>query len=102
MENAHRKHEQRSLLMHRLVADRLRQSPSDVVRFGLNNLQRWQKAGVDCEDFSDWDRLLHSAPERILETLESEDEDSCRLRQSSPFAGLVSEEERSRIFAAIP
>ncbi|MEX1044773.1 MAG: hypothetical protein WEC73_01485, partial [Chthoniobacterales bacterium] len=102
MENAHRKHEQRSLLMHRLVADRLRQSPGDVVRFGLDNLQRWRQRGVDCEDFSMWDRLLQSGPERLLEILESDDEDACRLRQSSPFAGLLSEEERGRIFAIVP
>jgi hypothetical protein len=101
MKNAHCKHEQRSLLMHRLVADRLRQSPSDVMRFGLDNLQRWRQGGLDCDDFVVWDRLLHSEPERLLETLESDNEDACRLRQSSPFAGLLSEEERERIFATV-
>jgi len=102
MESSHRKHEERSLLMHRLVAERLRRSPREVVCFALDNLQRWRLKGVDCDDFAVWERLLQSSPERILQTIEGEDEEAVRLRQSSPFAGLVPEDDRRRILATIP
>lgn len=102
MDNSHRKHEQRSLLMHSLVGQRLRRSPAETIRFALDNLQRWRQKGVECDDFAVWERLLQSEPERILQTLEGEDEEAVRLRQSSPFVGLVPESDRQRIFAAVP
>jgi hypothetical protein len=49
-----------------------------------------------------WERLLQSEPERILQTIEGEDDEAVRLRQSSPFAGLVPEDDRRRILAIIP
>ena len=88
--------------MHRMVGERLRRSPTDVVRFALDNLQRWRQRGVDCDDFAVWERLLQSGPEIILQTIEGEDEEAVRLRQSSPFAGLIPEFDRQRIFATIP
>ncbi|MFM8459422.1 MAG: hypothetical protein ACKOB0_10845 [Chthoniobacterales bacterium] len=102
MENSHHKHDERSLLMHRMVGERLRRSPAEVVRFAMDNLQRWQQGGVDCDDFTVWERVLQSGPERILKTIEGEDEEAVRLRQSSPFAGLIPECDRQRIFASIP
>lgn len=102
MKTSHSKHEKRSLLMHRLVGERLRKSPEEVVRLGMDNLQRWRQKGVDCDDFLVWEHLLQSSPDRLLEALEGEDEEAVRLRQSSPFAGLVPEDDRKRIFATIP
>jgi len=36
--------------------------------------------------------------EKILDLLTSDDENARRLRQSSPFAGVLSQEERRSIF----
>jgi Arc/MetJ-type ribon-helix-helix transcriptional regulator len=102
MESSPRKHDERSLLMHRLVGEHFRRSPAEVVRFALDNLQRWRQKGVDSDDFAVWERLLQSQPEKILQTIEGEDEEAVRLRQSSPFAGLVPEDDRRRILATIP
>lgn len=97
---SHRKQEERSLRMHRLIAERYRRSPSEVVRFGLNNLARWRQTGVYCEDFVIWEDILNTGDRRILDILEGTGEEAVRLRQSSPFAGLISEEVRRQILAS--
>ena len=89
----------RSLRMHRIVAERYRETPADVIRFGLENLKRWQQRGVDCDDFRIWEGILSSAPQRLLQILSGSSEEAVRLRQSSPFAGLIPEESRQQILA---
>jgi len=101
MKSNHQLHETRSLNMHRLVADRYQESPAEVVRFGMMNLKRWQKNGVDCDDFGIWEEILRSAPQRLPDILSGSDEEAVRLRQSSPFAGLIPEESRQSILDTI-
>ena len=96
---SHQLHETRSLRMHRMVADRYRESPADVVRFGLENLKRWQHAGVDCDDFRVWEEILRHRPESLAEILCGSSEEAVRLRQSSPFAGLIPEDIRHQVLA---
>jgi hypothetical protein len=85
--------------MHRLVADRYQENPAEVIRFGLMNLKRWQQKGVDCDDYRIWEEILRTDPRRLPDILKSSDEEAVRLRQSSPFAGLVPEALRQRILA---
>ena len=85
--------------MHRMVAERLRQNPADVVQFALANLERWHQQGVECEDFQVWKKLLIGPPLAIFDTLTSGSEEAIRLRQSSPFAGLIPEEDRRHLLA---
>ena len=99
MKPRHQLHEMRSLRMHRIVAERYRETPADVIRFGLENLKRWQQRGVDCDDFRIWEGILSSAPQRLLQILSGSSEEAVRLRQSSPFAGLIPEESRQQILA---
>lgn len=100
MNSRHQLHEMRSLRMHRMVSERYREAPSDVIRFGLENLKRWQKRGVDCDDFQIWEEILRSGPHRLCEILCGTSEEAVRLRQSSPFAGLIPEESRHQILAS--
>lgn len=102
MKADHQRHEERSLKMHRLVAECYHLTPVDVIRFGLENLKRWRQQGVDCDDFGVWERILHSSPQRLPEILCGSGEEAIRLRQSSPFAGLVPEDIRRRILASTP
>jgi hypothetical protein len=95
----HQLQEIRSLRMHGIVAEIYRQDSDYVVRFGLENLKRWQRSGVDCEDFQLWREILELAPERLPAILSGKGEEAVRLRQSSPFAGLVPEESRRKILA---
>ena len=99
MRSLHKNHEIRSLRMHRIVADLYLKAPEEVIRFGLENLKRWQRGGVDCDDHRLWEDILRSTPQRLPEILSGSNEEAVRLRQSSPFAGLIPEESRQRILA---
>lgn len=99
MKALHQHHETRSLRMHRIVAELYLKSPEEVIRFGLENLKRWQRGGVDCDDYRLWEEILRSTPQRLPEILRDPNEEAVRLRQSSPFAGLIPEESRQRILA---
>jgi hypothetical protein len=96
----HQLHEMRSLMMHRIVAERFHQDPVTIIEFGLSNLERWRKKGVDCDDFEIWEEILRFTPQRLTEVFSSSSEESIRLRQSSPFAGLISEDSRQEILAS--
>lgn len=49
--------------------------------------------------FIEWEHILSkNTKEQILSILESDSEDSMRLRSSSPFTGIWSEKERKMIF----
>jgi len=85
--------------MHRMVLERYRETTEDVIRFGLENLKRWQQSGVNCDDFLIWEKILRSDPQRLPEILCGSGEEAIRLRQSSPFAGLIPEESRRQILA---
>ena len=84
-----------------MVAERLRQEPSEVIQFGLKNLERWRQQGVDCDDFNVWRNLLFTPSFGLVEALTSISEEAVRLRQSSPFAGLIPEETRRQILASL-
>lgn len=87
--------------MHRKVAELLRQDPQGGVRYALGNLDRWQLQGVECDDFEIWRNLLLVGPsDKLFEALISTDEEAVRLRQSSPFAGIVSNDDRQQILSS--
>ena len=97
MKSHHQIHELRSLRLHRIVEERYRETPADVIRFGLENLRRWRQNGVECDDFRIWEEILRFLPQRLPEVLSGSSEEAVRLRQSSPFAGLIPEASRQQI-----
>ena len=86
--------------MHRLVAERYRRDPAFVIRFALENLERWREGGVDCDDFLVWEEILGDRRRDLPQVLTGNSEEAIRLRQSSLFAGLIPEEDRRRILAS--
>lgn len=102
MKLEHKKHELRSLEIHRLINRELQKTPERVIQHGLANLSRWKANGVECHDFQIWQELLETQPNRLSEVLESTEESAIRLRQSSPFPGLISEETRKAILLKYP
>ena len=87
--------------MHRIVEERYRETPADVIRFGLENLRRWRQSGVECDDFRIWEEILLLLPQRLPEVLSGSSEEAVRLRQSSPFAGLIPEASRQQILTTL-
>ena len=89
--------------LHRAIAEKMRQNPTLVLRV-QKTLERWLRAVNESERGYDalleWKRILEEQPlDRVLEFISSGDEEACRLRQSSPFVGLLSDQERMAIFS---
>lgn len=98
MVQTHQSIDERSLAMDRLIAAKVRQDPL-LVNKAREILLRWM-ASADpsvLSVFKEWKTILEQPLEEILVTLQGEDERSTRLRQSSPFCGILSREERTRI-----
>ena len=79
-----------------------RQAPADppLLRRTRATLDRWlaQRASAAPSVLREWQEILAHWPlERILDLLTSSDENTRRLRQSSPFCGILSREERQAI-----
>lgn len=95
----HRLIDERSLAMHRLIAAKLRANPA-LAEQARANIARWLETCPRSARAAllEWQRLLLAAPgEELLAVLEGADERAARLRQSSPFAGALSAEERNAI-----
>ena len=91
--------DRRSLALACLVADKLERQP-ELLDLARHNLERWmaQTEGAPLRAHTEWRELLDRlSPSALLEMLRSDTEEARRLRQSSPFAGLLSPQERWRI-----
>jgi hypothetical protein len=91
--------DRRALEMDRIVAQRLDENPEAVLGVARKNLERWLglcDASVRSA-LMEWKEILQRPPERVREVLLGEDEDSARLRQSSPFCGILTPGERTEI-----
>ena len=93
----------RSLAMDQMTAEKLLANPALVDR-GLANLDRWLKT---CSPnvrpvLIEWQALLQRPLPEVISVLRSTDQRATRLRQSSPFAGLLSVSERTEILKRFP
>ena len=91
--------DERSLALARLVADKLERDPS-LLETARTNLKRWMAADVDRPHpaYKEWLELIDGLPlNSILNILRTDSENNRRLRQSSPFAGILTHDERWRI-----
>ena len=98
----HRKIEERSLALHREIAIKIRENPSLLldVRLRLEDAVGSERHSESVKDaLREWlDILDQKLVSEILELLTDPGEEATRLRQSSPFAGILSEAERRRVF----
>ena len=85
-----------SLELGRRAADRLRQQPA-LIEVARQNLHRWSQRNADVPSllqcYSEWRGILERPLPEICELLVSDHEEGRRLRQNSPFAGLLSPRE---------
>lgn len=85
-----------SLELGRRVAARLRQQP-DLLRVALDNLDRWSHLNANAPTllrcYAEWCELLKRPLEEVCNLLSSDIEEARRLRQNSPFAGVLSARE---------
>jgi len=100
--NWHQMIDARSRELHQIIAGKIRQNPA-LIRQVKETLARWLQAMDESERSRDflveWRRLLEEQPlGQVLDFIASETEEACRLRQSTPFVGLLTEPERLSVF----
>jgi hypothetical protein len=100
--SSHRLHEARSLAMHAAIARKIEREPA-LLEKARGNLLRWRR--LDAHQpmpgwLKEWSALLKRPWPEIASMMVEPSERAARLRQSSPFAGLLSAVERQRIYEA--
>lgn len=85
-----------SLAIGRSVAARLCQQPH-LLRVAQDNLDRWSKLNADVPSllhcYEEWREILKQPLAEICKLLCLDSEEARRLRQNSPFAGILSARE---------
>jgi excisionase family DNA binding protein len=93
----------RSLWLHRAVAGKLLANPRRGLTIARRNLRKLQQAhprGQAARVLAEWETLLDGPIEAVADALTSKTQPAVELRQSSPFAGLLSERERTAVLSA--
>ncbi len=91
--------DQRSLALERAAAEVLRGKPELINRV-KSTLARWiQQREPDVPQcLRNWQQILdHCTLDEILQWMTREDAEATRLRQSSPFCGILTEDQRLSI-----
>jgi excisionase family DNA binding protein len=95
----HRTAELQALAYHRLIAQRL---DDQMVNDARHRLNRWRKSGRVHPRWADeWERVLALPRSRIAKSIGADTPAARQLRQSSPFAGSLTEQERTRLVQAV-
>lgn len=93
----HFRREQESLEIHRRIVRRLDDDAMPVLEKARANLQRWLSGREEdslAAAYREWESLLETLTvAQVSALLVAENERSARLRQSSPFAGVLSPQE---------
>jgi excisionase family DNA binding protein len=95
--------QERSLWLHHAVAGHVVIDPVGVLNRAseqLAHLREVHSEGPVTESLGDWDRVIEAGVGRVLEALTSSDAWAVELRQNSPFAGVLTEGERSAVLTA--
>lgn len=87
----------RNLAMSRLIVEKIRRQP-ELFNAARETLKHWKR--IQCPRPSwleEWDKIFRTRlPEEVLTLLTQDTEEGNRLRQSDPFCGVLTEEERLR------
>jgi hypothetical protein len=101
MQTVHSDHsrlDERSLAMHQLIAAKVRADPAMLDK-ARENVRRWQASdGSPTPALAEWAQILDGPTNKIAQFLVERSERATRLRQSSPFAGILTEAERRTIY----
>lgn len=101
-DRVHARRDAEKLRYHRVVAERMGMDPEGVIRLAEDNLRRWLRADGDAKPYyQEWQRLLQElSPRELIELITADTAEGRRLRQSSPFVGVLSRAERDALMSA--
>ncbi len=87
-----------------LIADKIEKNPA-VVKAALDTLVRWKALGaMPPARLATWQRILSDAQrgkaglKRLLAVLRDDSESNRRLLDFGPFAGVLTKQERRKVF----
>lgn len=90
----------RSLEMHSLIADKITENP-ELIGIAKNNLSRW-RASYGNKPIPyyivEWEIMLQNPLTDIVKFLKATTGLAQQLRSSTPFVGILTQEERMAIF----
>jgi hypothetical protein len=97
----HRVAEARSLALHCLIAQKIAADP-ELLEIPKRNLAAWIARYGDTPPraLEEWRAVLARPWPEIAALISDPGEDAARLRQSSPFAGVLTAAERQRVYEA--
>lgn len=89
----------KSLYLHKAVLDELRKDWEKCSTIAYENIERWKENhrsdGMSAKYLDEWKTILDIGNfQKLSKVLTGLDEYSCDLRQNSPFAGILSNEQR--------
>lgn len=88
----------RSLALARAAAQKVRHNPA-LFAVALGNLERWKSSLLPWpQSMQEWEQVMAKGLEAALSVLTEEGARGQRLRQSSPFVGVLTMAERDAIF----
>lgn len=98
----HRLKDVRSLAMHTLIAAKIDRDRR-LLAIPRRNLKRWRVRSADTMPYwwIEWSGILKRRWPEIAAYLVDPGEHATRLRQSSPFAGILTANERRRLYDAL-
>ena len=89
---SHPEIDQVSLELGRRIAERRRRQP-ELIDFAHANLMRWSRQNASAPSllrcYAEWQQILSQPVDEICTLLCSESDNAQRLRQNSPFAGVL-------------
>lgn len=95
-----RREKQRSLWLNRMVVGELTRDPDHAIAIARDNIARWRDVHAGRASIlaalDRWGEILDEGVEAIVATLTGLSEEAEDLRQNSPFAGVLSQEQREQ------
>jgi hypothetical protein len=97
--SSHRLLEARSLAMHAVIARKVERDPT-LLAIAHRNIERWSARWKDRPPawLKEWHEVLKQPWQQIAALITEPSEHGARVRQSSPFAGVLTNDERWRIY----
>jgi transcriptional regulator with XRE-family HTH domain len=91
--------DRRSLALHRAIAGRLVADPTAVLAHARDNLSLMRTKNPNAHGLLDkWDRILTDPVEVIVATMLDPDTHARELRKVTPFAGVLTAQERAAVY----
>ena len=96
---SHRVPELQALVYHRLIAERLDER---MIREARRRLARWsEEERIHPQWAREWERILALPPAKIAREISADTRKAAELRQTSPFAGMLTQQERRHLMRAV-